>query len=134
VSRESLSSFVAAAGRLLLAAIFIMAGASKLGTSAATQDYIAGSGLPVPVLAYWVAVLVELGGGIALALGWRVRAAAAVLALFTVVAALAFHAHFDDQNQSIHFLKNFAIVGGLLQIVALGSGGFTLDALLRRFR
>lgn len=132
MAREILASSIAAGGRLLLAGLFITAGASKLGAVAATQQNIAGVGLPFPVLAFWVAVLVELGGGFALVLGWRVRAAAAVLAFFTVITAIAFHAHFADQNQAIHFLKNFAIAGGLLQIVACGSGSFTLDALLSR--
>lgn len=132
VIREILSSTVALAGRLLVAGMFVMAGASKLGTPVQTQADIAGVGLPVPALAYWVAVLVELGGGSALAVGYKVRTAAFVLAVFTVATAGAFHAKFDDTNQAIHFIKNLAIAGGLLQIVALGSGAFTLDALLRR--
>ena len=76
--------------------------------------------------------IIELAGGTALILGYRTRLAAVVLAVFTVMAALAFHSHFADQNQMIHFLKNVAIAGGLLQIAAFGGGGFSLDARGRR--
>jgi putative oxidoreductase len=54
-------------------------------------------------------------------------AVASVLAVFTVLAAVIFHSAFGDQNQMIHFLKNIAIAGGLLQVVAFGAGGFSLD-------
>jgi putative oxidoreductase len=84
-------------------------------------------GLPFPALAFAVAVAVELGGGLLLIAGLRVRPVAIALALFSLAAAAFFHANFADQNQMIHFLKNVMIAGGLLQIAAFGAGAFSID-------
>jgi putative oxidoreductase len=123
---------IAAAGRLLLAILFLLSGLSKLAAPAATTGYIASAGLPYPVLGYVVALAVELGGGLLLLAGFHARIAAAIMAAFTIAAALAFHSNFADQNEKIHFLKNVALAGGLLQVVAFGAGPFSLDA--RRVR
>jgi putative oxidoreductase len=113
-------------GRLLLSAIFLASGIAKLGDPAGTKAYIAMAGLPIPSLAYLVAVVVECGGGLALLLGFHARGGAAVLAVFAVVTALTFHADAGDQNQIVNFMKNLAIAGGLLQIVAFGPGAWAL--------
>ncbi|KAB2913574.1 MAG: DoxX family protein [Hyphomicrobiaceae bacterium] len=114
-------------GRLFLGLLFLAAGANKLQDQAGTIAYIVKAGLPFPTLAYWGATLVELLGGILLIVGFQTRLAAAALTAFSIVAAIYFHANFDDTNQTIHFMKNFAIAGGLLQIVAFGAGAFSLD-------
>jgi putative oxidoreductase len=119
---------IALAGRILLAAIFVISGAGKIFAAQATQGYIASAGLPFPQLAFLVAVVIELGGGLLLAVGYKTRLAAIALAVFTVVAGLIFHSAIGDQNQFAHLLKNFAIVGGLLQVVAFGPGSLSLDA------
>lgn len=127
------SSFLPAAARLLLAPLFLVSGFGKLAAPAATKAYIVSAGLPLPDVAYLVAVLVEVGLGLALLVGFRTRLVAALMAAFTLVTAFAFHANLADQGQMIHFLKNVAISGGLLQVAAYGAGGFALDALrLRR--
>jgi putative oxidoreductase len=115
------------AGRVLLAAIFIFFGAGKAADPAGTIGYIGSVGLPFPPLAYAGAVALEAGGGLALLLGYRTRVVAVALALFSTVTALAFHSTLADQNQLIHFFKNFAIAGGLLQVAAFGAGRFSLD-------
>jgi len=115
-------------GRILLAVLFLMSGVGKLGAPAGTQAYIAAAGLPAPLLAYLVAVVVEVGGGLLLIVGYQTRIVAVIMALFTLAAAFGFHNNFADQNQMIHFMKNLAITGGLLQVAAFGSGGFSLDA------
>jgi len=115
-------------GRFLLAILFILSGLSKLGAAAGTQAYIAKAGLPLPVLAYLVAVVVELGGGLMLLVGYRTRVAALALALFTLAAAAFFHNQLGDRNQFIHFMKNLAICGGLLQLYVFGAGGLSIDA------
>jgi len=124
----SSSSLLAAAGRLLLAAIFLISGVGKLADPAGTQAYISAAGLPFPLLAYLVAVAVEVGGGSLLVLGYRTRIVALVIAGFSIAAALGFHHDFADMNQMIHFLKNVAMAGGLLQVAAFGGGSFSLDA------
>jgi putative oxidoreductase len=116
------------AGRLLIGLAFAMSGLSKLGAYGATTQMIGAVGLPFPVLAFAVAVAVELGGGLLLIAGWRTRVVAIALALFALAAAVSFHANFADQNQMFHFLKNVMIAGGLLQIAAFGAGAFSLDA------
>jgi putative oxidoreductase len=110
-----------------LAILFILSGLSKLGTAAATQAYIAKAGLPLPVLAYVVAVAVELGAGLMLLVGYKTRVAALALAVFTLTAAVFFHNQFGDRNQFIHFMKNLAICGGLLQLYVFGAGGLSID-------
>jgi len=124
----------AAAGRVLLAIIFLLSGFSKLAAPADTIGYIAASGLPLPAVAYAVAVLVEVGVAIALVAGYQTRAAAAVIAAFSLATAFGFHFNLADQNQFIHFFKNVAIAGGLLQIVAWGGGALSVDAWLARKR
>lgn len=128
---DATAPYVATVGRLLLAAIFLISGFGKLTAAAGTIGYIAQAGLPMPTLAYAVALLVELGGGLLLVVGYQARLVAAALAVFSLSTAVAFHGDFGDQNQMIHFLKNIAIAGGLLQVVAFGAGSFSVDAKAR---
>jgi putative oxidoreductase len=120
------SKYIAALGRLALAAIFLASGIQKLITPEQTQSYIASANIPQPFVAYWASAAVEVLGGLAVALGVATRVGAFVLAAFCIAAALIFHTNFGDQNQMIHFMKDIAIAGGLLQVVAFGSGGFGL--------
>ena len=120
------------AGRVLLGLPFAMSGLGKLGSYALTTQMIAAVGLPFPPLAYAVAVVVELGGGLLLIAGFRTRIVALTLVLFSVATAVSFHGNFADQNQMIHFLKNIMIAGGLLQIVAFGAGAFSVDGRAQR--
>ena len=118
---------VAAAARVLLAALFIVSGIQKLFVPDMIQGYIASAGLPFPSLVYAITVVIELGAGSLLLVGFRTRLMAAVLAAFTVAAALIFHRALGDPNQFVHFLKNLAIAGGLLHVAAIGAGAFSLD-------
>jgi putative oxidoreductase len=115
-------------GRTAIAAIFVLSGLSKLAAPAATIGYIQSVGLPLPQVGFAIALIVELLGGVALILGYRTRLVASVLAVFSLATALAFHSALGDQNQFIHFFKNVAIAGGLLNVVALGGGAWSLDA------
>ncbi|GJI88064.1 DoxX family protein [Duganella hordei] len=114
-------------GRILLATIFVLSGFGKLMAPAATIGYIESSGLPFATLGLAIAIAVELGGGLLLAVGYKTRLVAAVLAGFSIVTGLAFHHAIGDQNQMIHLLKNFAMAGGLLQVVAFGAGAYSID-------
>ena len=122
------SDVIAVVGRVLIAAIFLLSGLSKIAAPSLTVGEIASVGLPFPWLGYAVAVVVEIGGGLALFAGYQARVSAALLVAFSIAAALAFHNHLADQNQFIHFFKNIAMAGGLLQVVAFGAGRFALDA------
>ena len=117
----------AAAGRVLLAALFLVSGIQKLFVPDMIQGYIASVGLPFPSLVYIITVVIEVGAGALLLVGFRTRLMAWVLAAFTVAAALIFHRALGDPNQFVHFLKNLAIAGGLVHIAAVGAGAFSLD-------
>jgi putative oxidoreductase len=114
-------------GRLMIGLPFAMSGLGKLTAYSATTGYIGAVGLPFPPLAFAVAIAVELGGGLLLVAGYRVRLVAIVLALFALATAVSFHSNFADQNQMIHFLKNVMMAGGLLQIAAFGAGALSVD-------
>ena len=118
---------LALAGRVLLAAIFLLSGFAKLADPAGTAAYVASASLPAPMLAGVAAGLLEVAGALALIAGFRTRIAALALAGFSLAAALLFHAALGDQNQFIHFFKNVAIAGGLLQLAAFGPGRFALS-------
>jgi len=121
------SSYTPAFGRLLIALIFVISGAGKIAAPGMTLGYIASAGLPLPLIAYLVAVGIELGGGMLLVVGYQTRIVASVMTIFTIATAVSFHHDFADQNQTIHFLKNVAMAGGLLQVVAFGAGAFSID-------
>ena len=114
-------------GRILLGTLFLASGLGKIADPAGTIGYIGYAGLPAPTLAYVAALVAEVGGGLLLIVGYQARIAAAALAVFTVLAAVFFHNNFADQNQMIHFMKNLAITGGLLQVIAFGAGALSLD-------
>ena len=129
-----MSRYFSLIGRLLIGLPFVMSGLGKLAAYGKTAAMIAAVGLPVPPLAYAVAVLVELGGGLLLILGYQVRPVAIAQAIFTIAAAVSFHNNFADQNQMIHFLKDVMITGGLLQVAAFGAGAISLDTRLSKDR
>ncbi|WOP14794.1 DoxX family protein [Ottowia sp. SB7-C50] len=130
---NAISNPLALIGRILLAWLFIPAGIGKLGAGfAGTVGYIASKGLPMPEVMAVAAILVEIGAGIALLVGFQTRWAALLLALFTLMAAVFFHNYWGvpaDQvmMQKLMFNKNLGIAGGLLAIAALGGGALGLD-------
>ncbi len=130
---DALNRYGPLVGRLMIAAIFVVSGFGKITGFDGTVGYIASKGLSFPQLAAIAAIVVELGGGILLILGWKTRWAAAAMCIFTVVAALIFHNFWvvpaeQAQNQMIHFMKNICMAGGLLYVVVFGSGPLAVDA------
>ncbi|PLC02775.1 DoxX family protein [Variovorax sp. RO1] len=119
-------------GRVLLAALFVPAGFGKLMGFAGTVGYISSVGAPLPQVAAVIAIVVELGLGLLLLVGFKTRVSAIVLAIFTVAAAVLFHNYWGmpaDKafvNQ-LMFFKNIAIAGGLLAFAAFGAGRFSID-------
>ena len=114
------------AGRILLAAIFLMSGINKIGGYAGTQGYMEAMGVPGVLLPLVIAL--EAAGAIAIILGWNTRLFAFLLAGFTLLSALLFHRALGDQMQFILFMKNLAMAGGFLFLVARGAGDWSLDA------
>jgi len=119
-------------GRILLAILFVPAGFSKIGGFAGTAGYIGSVGLPLPEVGAVIAIVVELGLGLALLVGYKARWAALVLALFTIAAAFFFHNFWampadKAMMQQLMFMKNVAITGGLLAFAAFGAGRFGID-------
>ncbi|MCB5190850.1 DoxX family protein [Methylobacillus arboreus] len=121
------ANLTALIGRALLALIFIISGFGKLADPTGTIAFITSTGAPLPELGYAIALFVELGLATALLIGYRARIVALAIALFTLVTAFMFHFDLNDQLQTILFLKNLAITGGLLQIVVHGAGNLSLD-------
>jgi putative oxidoreductase len=127
--RES-ENAAALVGRILMCLLFVHAGWGKLMSPAVTQAVFAGHNLPMVQAAWVLAVVVELGGGLALLLGLFTRPVGLVLAVWCILTALIAHANFADRAQEINFLKNMAMAGGFLYVAALGGRAWSLDALL----
>jgi len=123
---NKLNDFAELAGRILIAAIFVAAGFSKITGYAGTQAYMESVHVPGALLPLVIAT--ELGGGLLVILGLWTRQAAFALGGFSALAALLFHFNFADQMQSVLFMKNFALAGGFLFLVAHGAGRLSLDA------
>ena len=117
--------YIALVGRILLALIFVVAGYSKIEGYDGTVQYMQAFGVPSFLLP--LVIFAELGGGLALIFGLLTRTAAAGLAVFSIVSALIFHSNSADAMQGILFMKNIAMAGGLLYVVAYGAGKFSVD-------
>lgn len=111
--------------RLFLGHIFILAGMNKIMEYAGTQGYMESVGVPGALLP--LVILLEVGAGLSVLVGWQTRWAAYALAGFSVISAVIFHNNLADQIQMIMFMKNFAIAGGLLLLAEHGAGEFSLD-------
>lgn len=120
-----MSKYSSLIARILLSHIFIMAGISKITGYAGTQGYMESVGVPGILLP--LVIILELGGGLALLVGWQTRLVSYAVAAFTVIAAVIFHSNLADQMQMIMFMKNFAIAGGLLLLAEHGAGAFSLE-------
>lgn len=119
-------------GRILFAVLFIPAGISKVTGFAGTSGYIASKGLPAPDVLAVLTIIVEIGAGLLLLVGWKARWAALALAVFTILAAVLFHNFWAMEGaavgpQRINFMKNLAIAGGLFAFTFFGAGPLSVD-------
>ena len=127
-------NFVALIGRILVAAVFVLSGINKLGNFAGTAAFMSSAGLPMAELLLVPTIAIEIICGLMLVIGWQTRFAALVLLLFMIPVTAVFHnpwAAADAamaQQQMIHFLKNLAIMGGLLNLLAFGAGSYSLES------
>ena len=118
-------------GRILLSIIFLKAGFGKITNPAGTQQYMSAYGMPMAGFFLYCAIIIELGGGLSVLLGYKARWGALTLALFLVPVTLIFHTKFADQVQVVMFMKNLAIIGGLLMLTSAGPGPISLDGRMR---
>ena len=130
---NALQNPLALLGRILMAWFFILPGIGKLTGFAGAVGYAKSAGMPMAEVGVAIGLLIEIGGGLALLLGWGTRYAAALLAFFTLVATVIFHAYWNVPAEAVAvtkllFNKNIAIVGGLLAFAAFGAGAWSLDA------
>ena len=129
---QCISKFGPLVGRILIAVIFLLSGIGKIGNFAGTAGYMASQGVPMTELLLVITIIIEVGSAAMLILGWKARLAAAVLFLWMIPVTLTFHNFWAapaDQHmiQQIMFLKNLAMMGGMLFIMAFGSGPYSIE-------
>lgn len=115
-------------GRITLAAIFVIFGFTKIGTFTGMVAYASASGVPFPELAIVIAIIVELLGGLMIAVGYKTKWAALAIAIFLIPVTYYFHRNFADPVNMTMFWKNASIFGGMLVLAASGAGRYSLDA------
>jgi putative oxidoreductase len=124
--------WAALVGRALLSALFIMSGFEKIGGFAGSVAYAQNAGLPMPQVAVAIALVIELVGGLMVLFGFKARIGALAIAVFTLVAAFAFHRYWtlpaDKQIVPyLFFWKDLAMAGGMLMVAAFGPGRLSVD-------
>jgi putative oxidoreductase len=129
---NSTKDVAALVGRVLLALMFIVAGYGKVTGYEGTAGFMASAGLPMVSVLLPLTILVELGAGIALIVGWKARWAALLLAGFTILATLIFHNFWTMKPEaimvnSLFFYKNLGVIGGMLFVFAFGPGRISVD-------
>ncbi|MCU4415173.1 DoxX family protein [Acinetobacter sp. WU_MDCI_Axc73] len=129
VTQSGADSVISLIARILMAYIFLVAGWGKITAYSATVGYMESMGVPGGLLP--LTILVEFGGGLALLFGFQARLAAFGLGVFSILTALIFHEG-ADQSQSINFMKNLAMSGGLFFLMLHGAGKFSLDAVIEK--
>ncbi|MBC7186232.1 MAG: DoxX family protein [Calditrichaeota bacterium] len=122
-----MQKFIPAIGRIMLSAVFLMSGLGKIANFAGTQQYMAAHRMPLAGLFLVCAIALEIGGGLSILLGYKAKWGALALVVFLIPATLIFHTNFSDQTQMIMFMKNLAILGGLLLLAYFGPGPVSVD-------
>ncbi len=127
VNQDQVNTIVSTIARVLVAYIFIVAGYGKNSDYAATAGYMEAMGVPSALLP--LTILVELGGGLALLLGFQTRFAAFGLAVFSLITAFIFHSGVED---AINLMKNLSMAGGLFFVMLHGAGKLSIDHLIEK--
>lgn len=123
-----MNNWLAFAGRVLLAAIFIVSGLNKIFNFAGSQKYMAMHGIPMANIFLICAIVLEIGGSLSILFGFKAKLGALMLTVFIIPTTLIFHTNFSEQMQFIMFLKNIAILGGLLQVASFGPGAISMES------
>lgn len=130
--QNTINQFGPLLGRILLAIIFLMSGIGKIGGFAGTAGYMASKGLPMVEVLLAITIAIEIGAALMLILGWKARLGAAALFLWMIPVTFMFHNFWavppaDQQMQTIMFMKNLGLMGGMLYIMTFGSGPISID-------
>jgi putative oxidoreductase len=125
--KTAFSDWVGLLGRVLMGAIFIWAGYGKAMAPAATMAAFRHDGLPLPGVAYAIALAIEIGAGALFLVGFKARLTGLVLAGWCIATAMVAHYHPENRDAMIHFMKNVCMAGGFLQVVAFGAGRLSVD-------
>jgi len=120
-----LTDYAQSVARVLLALIFVIAGAAKINNFEGTQGYMESAGVPGILLPLVIAL--ELLGGLAIIVGYRTRLVALALAGFCIASGVLFHFDPADQAQMTSLMKNVAIAGGFLLLFVHGPGPLAVD-------
>ena len=121
----TIQKYLPLVARILLSLIFIKSGIGKMLNPDATQQFMEAKGIPFAGVLLIPTILILIVGGLSILLGYKARLGALLLIGFLIPATLIFH--FDFPEQEVNFLKNLGLMGGLMMIVAFGSGEISLD-------
>jgi putative oxidoreductase len=132
LNSPAFTNAAALVGRILVALIFVISGAMKIGGFAGVAGYIGSKGLPMPEVLAALTIALELGGGILLVIGWKTRVVALLFFLWLIPTTLLFHKFWgidaaQVQNQFNNFMKNVSIMGAMWLLMAFGPGAHSLD-------
>jgi len=130
---QKLERFAPIVGRILLSLIFVISGLGKIGGWKQTAGYMASKGMPIVPLFLVGAIVIEIVGGLSVLLGIKARIGAAALFVFLIPTTLIFHNFWAyegmvHQTQMIMFMKNLAIMGGLILVIGFGAGSLSIDS------
>ena len=128
---EWVKSLACLIGRILLVLIFIDSAIGKIQNFEGTTQFMATFGMPYTSFFLFGATIFELAGSIFVILGYYTRFGALLLLLFLIPTTIIFHTNFEDPTQIIHLMKNVSMFGGLLVLLAMGAGRFSLDYIFR---
>jgi putative oxidoreductase len=120
----SVTAVLLIAGRIFISVFILISGVTKIARNKTMVEYAKSKKMPLPDLAIAGAALVELAGGISIAIGFYATIAAAVLFIYLIPTTIVFHDFWaapeaERQNQAVHFMKNLAIMGGLLILASI---------------
>jgi len=120
-----MSNLIDFIGRLLISALFLLSAYNKIFSIDGTMSWMEGYGIPGFLL--YPTIALEIILPLFVIIGYQARVSASLLAIFCIVTAFLFHYDFDNQMQTIAFLKNLGLAGGLLFIVANGTKDWSVD-------
>src|SRR5262245_25138699 len=95
-------------GRIFFSSMFLLFAYGKVTAFSGTASYMGSLGLPAPALVTLLAIIIEIGGGLAILVGYQTRLVALGLAIYVLITGLIAHSNLGDQNEFMHFMKNLA--------------------------